>query len=467
MNTLSLPHIGSRSRLVKCLAISLAVHAVCLTVFYYNPLILQSSLQSLFGLSAATPTVLESDEEETAELAQKNHLLEEVFQEIITLSPHFQQPYDLVELPKGIALAPNQEEASPPAPKEMRELHSPRAPKEFIAASQGVVHDLDEKTIPTLFAAPENGSPIASQLQIDAEQRVLEIPAISVPIAGEGAFEDLMAVSASSHGPTFETEYHLNLSPQLVSANSLKVGEDLQLKPSLEPMTAHVTTRDLNLDKSAPRSTLFIPKASTTVSEKKNVEVASALSDLDQYEFPPMALAAEWNDDFDVDVVFLPNPEGSGYIFSVSLNPNYDISSHSLKQNLYFILDRSNTVERHRFAVFKRAVLKALASMSQGDTFNIFIMDRKMVSFSPASRPVSMKNIQAAEEFLDKQDAGGLFSGVDIYSSIDKLLPILRLSAGTMTLSHLTCSAPSAEGNCSIPIRMPPSQGNWQSLCSI
>jgi Ca-activated chloride channel family protein len=68
-------------------------------------------------------------------------------------------------------------------------------------------------------------------------------------------------------------------------------------------------------------------------------------------------------------------------------------------------------------------VLKALASMSQGDTFNIFIMDRKMVSFSPASRPVSMKNIQAAEEFLDKQDAGGLFSGVDIYSSIDKLLP--------------------------------------------
>ena len=93
-----------------------------------------------------------------------------------------------------------------------------------------------------------------------------------------------------------------------------------------------------------------------------------------------MATAAEWNDDFDTDVVFLPNPEGKGYIFSVSLTPNYDISSHSLKQNLYFVLDRSNSVEKHRFGVFKRAVLKALSSMQHGDTFNIFIIDKKVVA---------------------------------------------------------------------------------------
>jgi hypothetical protein len=57
-----------------------------------------------------------------------------------------------------------------------------------------------------------------------------------------------------------------------------------------------------------------------------------------------------------------------------------------------------------------------------------------------------MKNIQAAEEFLDKQEAGGLFSAGEIYQSLEKILPsipeneeihtAILLTDGKSSLSH-------------------------------
>ncbi len=414
MNTMTIPQTKSHGRLIRCLAISLVAHAAALTYFYFHPMILEGPFQSLFGMSAAQPTVIENEEENSA-LLQKNQMIDEVFEQIVVLSPHFQQPYDMIELPKGIALAPNREEA-PDLVAFEQNLQFSKPLNNFTAAAVPPVQEIEELNIPAIFNAPELGSPIASQLQIDSQESVSEIPALAVPLVGEGIYEDLMAVSDFSLDAAYETDYTLDLSPQLVD-------QGLNVKTDSKTMAAHVVKEDLNIDKEQVRSTLFIPKAPTAATEKKPVPVSSSLSDLDQYDFPVLAKAAEWNDDFDVGITFLPNPEGKGYIFSLSLNPNYDLSSHSLKQNLYFILDRSSSIQKHRFAVFKRAVLKALSSMQQGDTFNILVMDKKIIRFSPENRTATLKNIRAAEEFLDKQEAGGLFTSSDIYTSIDKILP--------------------------------------------
>jgi hypothetical protein len=66
--------------------------------------------------------------------------------------------------------------------------------------------------------------------------------------------------------------------------------------------------------------------------------------------------------------------------------------------------------------------MKALASIQQGDTFNIFVMDKKLTPFRQQNCPATLKNIQAAEEFLDKQEGGGLFAAGEIYHSLDKIL---------------------------------------------
>lgn len=423
MNRMNLMAISLRSRrlLVKCIALSLAVHVATVAFLYFNPLMLQSPFKSLFGMTAVTPTWLHPDEENIDWVQKKNHVLEEVFEQIVVLSPHFQQPYDLIELSKGIALAPNEEQTMSELPQDTFSSDLASLNQEFVTTSTHAFQNVEEHSISTLFTPQEMTTPVASQLQIDPQDEISEIPPIAVPWEF-GPYEDLIAISDFSLDPTFETNYSLNLSPQLVSPNSLKIEDDFQLKVDLKPQAAQIRSRDLKLEGEKVRSTLFIPKATQVFAEKKEVKVASALSEFEQYDFPKAAMAVEWNNDFDVNVVFLPNPEGEGYIFSLAVQPNDDFSNHGLKQNLYFILDRSNSVQKHRFAVFKRAVLKALASMQHGDTFNILVMDKKFVTFSPQSRPVTLKNIQAAEEFLDKEEAGGLFAAGELFHSLEKIL---------------------------------------------
>jgi hypothetical protein len=434
----------TRGTLMKCLGVSLALHAIAILFLNSHPLILQGPFESLFEMRATTPTLLSADEE-MAELQQrKNHFLEEVFEEIVVLSPHFQQPYDLIELPKGVALAPNEEEIAMIVPQEMASSEPTLSEQEFAIDATDMFQDYEENTFTPFFAPQEAGIPIASQLQIDGPSTLSEIPLFDVPV-GQGAYEDLIAISDFALEAPCERDDSLNLSPQLDPANRLKIGEDLRLKTDAKPQLAQITIEDLNLENEKGRSTLFIPKVAPSFTEKKQIAHRTTVN-FDQYDFPKEAMAAEWNDDFDIDIVFLPNPEGKGYIFSVSVQPNTDFSSHSLRQNLYFILDRSHSVQKHRFAVFKRAVLKALASMQHGDTFNIFVMDKKIASFSSQSRPVSLKNIQAAEEFLDKQEAGQFFASGEMYSSLEKILPsipedgeihtAILLTDGKSSLNH-------------------------------
>jgi len=412
-NSLALLH-QPRRLLIQCIVFSLVVHVAAVAFLYFYPLVLQGPLRSLFGMTTATPSSLEADAEE--EFDKKNQELEEAFEKVLVLSPHFQQPYDLSELPKGIALAPSKEEVLEAVPVDYSLPDLISAKRDFAVGDAKQFRDFEEKSIAANFLSQEMGMPIASQLQIDSKPSVSEIPHVEVPVF-LGSEDDLIAISDVFLRATFETDYSLNVSPK-----GLKTGEDLKLKADLNSQIAQVTAQDLKLENEKIRSTLFVPKGASSHMETREIPVASAISELEQYELPAIAMASEWNSDFDVNVSFLPDPEGQGYIFSVSLEPSCDFTSHSLRQNLYFILDRSNSVQKHRFAVFKRAVLKALASIQQGDTFNIFVMDKKLTSFRPQNCTATLKNIQAAEEFLDKQEAGGLFAAGEIYHSLDNIL---------------------------------------------
>src|SRR5581483_6388133 len=350
---------------------------------------------------------------------------EEVFQKIVVLSPHFQQPYDFIDPPKGISLAPNQEPFSDPPIPSLEELRPFQAPEESYASTHEVLLQESQELNTTAFLSPSDlSAPIASQLQIDAGEMTCEIPLIPLPQEGKGTYEDLVAVSHLSFDSLSENPHAVNLAPQLAPPHLFQAAEDLDIQAEPKALTARIAEKELRSELESSLAPLFIPKAIAKIPQTQ-VELASRYSDLADYDFSDLNTPGEWNDDFDIDVAFLPNPEGNGYIFSLSLSSNYDLSSYSLKQNLYFILDRSSSIQKHRFGVFKRAVLKSLASMQQGDTFNILVMDKKITKFSPENRPVSLKNIHAAEEFLDKQEAGGLFNSADVYASIDKILSLV------------------------------------------
>ena len=80
-----------------------------------------------------------------------------------------------------------------------------------------------------------------------------------------------------------------------------------------------------------------------------------ALPDLDAYLLPEIAQARPWDEAFDLKVQLMPHPEGKGYVFSLNLIANDEIAMESMSQNYYFLIDRSSSIERYRFASFKRA----------------------------------------------------------------------------------------------------------------
>lgn len=411
---MTIPRDKERSRLLKCLVISVAVHVAALSYYYFHPWILSGSCQSLFGMTSAEPTALEADEEALA--LQKNHLLEEVFESIVVLSPHFQKPYDMVELAQGMALAPNQEETERPSLVSEEHIEFSKPHSDF-SYNTAIALDLPEFNLPMLFHAPELGAPIASQLQVDGpEMTAPEFLRVKGELDALSEYDDMTAISSYSLEANYEADDALSVLPRVIL-------EDLELKADLAAQSSGIET-DLSFEEEEAPTHLYAPK-NTYAAESKGVSVSQPLSDLDDYNFSDLLNTSEWNDDFDVDVTFLPNSEGEGYIFSLSLKSNYDLSSYSLKQNLYFILDRSSTIQKHRFDVFKRATLKALASMQRSDSFNILLIDKKITRFRPENCVASLKNIQAAEDFLDKQEAGGPFATADIYSKIETLLPFV------------------------------------------
>lgn len=406
-----------RRLLFKCLLISMTVHLFTLMILYFNPLILHNPLGSLFGISSATPGWIGLDEDDHDRQADKNDMLREVFQQIVLLSPHFQQPFDLSELPRGLALAPDAEQIQMHNALQHLEIHSPDAETLFSLSPPQLPTDLEPVAAEPLFQIYNTTSAIASQLQIDTPPMQPHLDTNALPATHDQPYKDYIAFSDPIITADLETVNTLSFFPYI----SAKM-EELALKTERQLRSGSVAIKSGDLAEESADIALFIPKMQERSLERGKLHISQRKRELDYYNFPETSLAAAWNDDFDVDVVFLPNPDGEGYIFSLAMNASGELSDYSIKQNLYFVIDRSTSVQRHRFAVFKRAVLKALASMDKGDTFNIFVVDNKTVRFKPKSLAATMKNIQAAETFLDKQEAGGLFSSGEVYTSLEKVL---------------------------------------------
>ncbi len=112
-----------------------------------------------------------------------------------------------------------------------------------------------------------------------------------------------------------------------------------------------------------------------------------------------------------------------GYIFRISLQPKQDISFKRIRQNYYFLIDRSNSIPRARFALNKRAVSAALDHLQPEDTFNILIFDDKVSRLAESSLSWSTENIAIARTFLEVTGHGGHFAATELYASLGKIIP--------------------------------------------
>ncbi|MCH9703904.1 MAG: hypothetical protein K0U13_03855 [Chlamydiae bacterium] len=126
---------------------------------------------------------------------------------------------------------------------------------------------------------------------------------------------------------------------------------------------------------------------------------------------------------FDVHVEYTPRQDRPGYIFKATFYPKVDVVFKRIRQNYYFLIDRSNSIPRGRFLVNKRLVAEALDYLKPGDTFNILLFDDKVTKFAESGQKWSEDCVARARQFLQEQNHGGYFAATELYSSLGKVIP--------------------------------------------
>ncbi len=113
---------------------------------------------------------------------------------------------------------------------------------------------------------------------------------------------------------------------------------------------------------------------------------------------------------FTADVAYVENPNGSGYHFALTLQPNEKWDYAPPEQNFIFILDRSGSIKKHRYHTFKAALIKAIPYMNKGDSFNIILADSEIVSMSKTPLVWTPKVIKEVRTYLSQREYRGYFA---------------------------------------------------------
>lgn len=125
---------------------------------------------------------------------------------------------------------------------------------------------------------------------------------------------------------------------------------------------------------------------------------------------------------FHTKVEYYQRAEGE-YLFRIYLIPKEGKKFKRVKQNLFFLLDRSNSVDRKHYYAARNAIASSLSLLHPDDHFNIIVFDDELKTFAKDPVAVSDQSIQEAREFLEKESHGGFFAATDLYRSLDQIVP--------------------------------------------
>ena len=130
-----------------------------------------------------------------------------------------------------------------------------------------------------------------------------------------------------------------------------------------------------------------------------------------------------YKDFFDIDVSFSPNHLESGFIFAITLIPKPSFKLKKLKQNIFFLVDRSNSIQKDRLTSTRHAIVSSLSCLEKDDSFNILAFDNKLDVLAPNNlKPNEHRSMSKAKDFLRKQNIGSFFSSTNFSIPLFKIL---------------------------------------------
>lgn len=413
-----------RSLLVKCIAASLTIHAVGLYLWMQHPMLVKSYLPFLFSAKQAPLSEVPVNNSYITDVA-----LEEFFKDFFPSSSSCATRKNSQELLQN--LLPSLQATK-------------QEPTDDLLMHLFACTPLAEEKINVL----EHDVSFPSLTSDSAKLEMKEIsytPLIPLSLEEKAFLHSFPSLDLGSY-PLLENDC-INLALIDYPTQQLQIPEAIGTSISLQSPSS--LQNDPGIQKDIAKDTYFaLPDSVQECLEKPSIAhtikrgdassiLSSAeLSSIDDYLSTQVLYNMQWNDSFTVAPTFFTDDEG--YIFSLTVSPKETLASHTVKQNVYFLIDVSSEIENHKITVFKRSVLKALSSLQAGDYFNIFLLDKKIVSFSPSSVPFSFHNLRLAEDFLEKKRERAIFSSFHLFQGLNSVLNQIESSEEMHTAILLT-----------------------------
>jgi len=386
--------------MIFCLSASIAVHCGAVWMIYTHPISLTKADSGLMMKSAPAPEIL---------VEKMEKALEESLNQVIAAS-HFSKPTEDLAKKEPENSEPPIEKISLPAAREEEIIPSAPPSPEF-ASSMPPLFD-PEKEADLAELSLDHTLEESSEETFPDEVATLTMP--TFPMGGiptiQSAEDDYTMTDQQFSPAALSTTQIAEITPQLVrSLKTLSVKE----QPIAEP---HYFT-DLQ-ENTAPQ--MILPNSVDYLrSQWINRSMAEiTLPDLDYYGLDKVANSLTWQEDLDVDVTFMPDPVANKYIFSLTFHPELEENYQTMRQNFYFIIDRSSSIDKQKLSRFKMAVQRSFAALCEGDSFNIFFVDKYVTKLSDTNLPVTPSTIHMAEEFLEERQ-----NNKQLFHSLESLLP--------------------------------------------
>lgn len=391
-------------RIQRCLFFSSLIHFSAFAILFKTPIC--SKLCSSSFLSSTPTKPVELSPEELIE-HQKMVAMNALFNEITHFSPREKAGFSpLIEQFDNTLVMGNEELSN--LQKE-NQNHYLALTEEFPVINTNddfeeieITQDLHMAGLPSPLIVDQKCSAV---LPKDELFSLHSLSPMCVPRIEDKSPEETSDIVSLKTRDLQGNEFELTLLPEVALSD-----EKTETITTQEASLDTVTLSDVETDKIDAEMSL----CDQTEIEKRSIETFSLPSNFEML-----------NDDhrFAIEVEWGHNPEENGYIFTASLSPKFDKKIVPMNQVFHFVIDRSRSIEKHRFHVYKKGVYKALSSLQDGNLFNITFFDKEVDRYSLTPIPFHRKDLPQIEAYLEKIEQRGIFKVRDIYSSLDTILP--------------------------------------------
>jgi hypothetical protein len=131
---------------------------------------------------------------------------------------------------------------------------------------------------------------------------------------------------------------------------------------------------------------------------------------------------ASLGDKFDVELVYYPQKNAEGYIFTLTLIPRQDFDFPKLNHNFYFLIDKANAIQKNRLKTSINAINRAIGLLGENDKFNVIAYDTKWERMALENLPTNRDSKTQAKKFLTGIQLGSFFASADPYKPLQTLL---------------------------------------------